>query len=290
MRKQVYQLTGLDAKTWPAKAPGEQEVDPTNALYGAEPSGSLLLQRLSAAQRGFVVPLGFWMFIKQAASCLPATWVRLCGKSALLEAGWADRAWHSQPDSLLVSYMEHFPRLGRETQTTNSGPGGRWGGGQDYTAISLWGSQRASPKASQGFHPPLSPLGCIPLLFCPLAFRSLETWQHLAQAWHKVGSLHLSRTLSACRCLGRPRDWAVRLEQVLFLLWVQLTSKNFGAETKLLLLMWGESDLCWRTWQGLPCFWGESDGVHAPWSWHSGNVACQLWGWGSVPALWSLCY
>ena len=92
VRKQVYQLTGLDAETWPAKAPGEQEVDPTNALYGAEPSGSLLLQRLSAAQRGFVVPLGFWMFIKQAASCLPATWVRLCGKSALLEAGWADRA------------------------------------------------------------------------------------------------------------------------------------------------------------------------------------------------------
>ena len=92
LRKQVSQVRGLDAETWAAEAPGEQEVDPTNAPYGAEPSGSLLLQRLSAAQRGFVVPLGFWMFIKQAASCLPATWVRLCGKSALLESGWADRA------------------------------------------------------------------------------------------------------------------------------------------------------------------------------------------------------
>lgn len=79
----------------------------------------------STTQCGFVVPLGFWMFIKQVASCLHATWVRLCKMSALLGAEWADRAQHSSlRASWLAGYLEHFPGPERETQNTNSGPAG----------------------------------------------------------------------------------------------------------------------------------------------------------------------
>lgn len=113
-RQKVFPVTGLDAETWKTSGPGGQGEDshrcpaPGRAWQEPSPGGGRggipsigLLSPLSAAQRGFVVPLGFWMFVKQAASCLPATWVRLCGKSAL----------HSRPVSLLVGYPERFPEL-----------------------------------------------------------------------------------------------------------------------------------------------------------------------------------
>lgn len=65
--------------------PASQRVDflvgpTTGGGPGNIPSFGFLCNWLSTAQCGFVVPYGFCMFIKQAASCLSAVWGRLRDK------------------------------------------------------------------------------------------------------------------------------------------------------------------------------------------------------------------
>lgn len=68
-------------KAWQIPTPASQRVDflvgpTTGGGPGNIPSLGFLCNWLSTAQCGFVVPYGFCMFIKQAASCLSA----VCGE------------------------------------------------------------------------------------------------------------------------------------------------------------------------------------------------------------------
>ena len=132
---------------------------------------------MSTAQCGVVVPLGFWMFIKQAASCLPATWVRLCGSSAFLRVEWADREQHSGSVHLLGS-LECCTEPGRETQTACMGPSGN---GTVHRQDST-GHLSGAPKGLQVFHSSLCLLLSVPFSGLTCHPRSPEACRHLAHA------------------------------------------------------------------------------------------------------------
>lgn len=64
-------------------------------------------------------------------------------------------------------------------------------------------------------------------------------------------------------------------------MWALSASENFQATKKVVTFnIRGHSIFAGGPGRASHCWWGVNSGVQVPWFWHSGDVTCQLWGWG----------